>query len=70
MVESKLVELAVAGSSPVGHPIFCNFEIESLVRDSGKKCGLVCMMTLKNGVHNEGDSSQTCHKPENFKLQL
>ena len=22
MVESKLVELAVAGSSPVGHPIF------------------------------------------------
>ena len=23
MVESKLVELVVAGSNPVGHPIFC-----------------------------------------------
>jgi hypothetical protein len=44
MVESKLVELVVAGSNPVGHPIF---------RKAKKKCRAVAQALERNSLQME-----------------
>ena len=44
MVESKLVELVVAGSNPVGHPIFCFAKNAAPKRSEGGLLHTVCKL--------------------------